>query len=100
MVTATYEFEVRSKEIVLDCAPIVVVVSGSLSEATIMTYALLGTSPSKDTSLRLKRVVDATLLIAKQEVVERKLLIEERQSMVKVEHSGEITEFRVPKETK
>ena len=41
----------------------------------------------------LRRVVDCRLMVTEQNIVERKLVIDERQ--LKVQHSGEITEYKV-----
>lgn len=90
---ASYEFKVDSREPGLGEEPTIVVLGDSLGDAIVGAYELLHLDASK-ARLILIRAVDTALLVIKQEVVERKLLVEERNISTKVELSGEITENR------
>lgn len=74
----------------------VVVIAESYKEAEKKAKSLLDGSKLKLGKLR--RVIDTEAQINYQNVVERKLTIDERQ--LNVNHSGELTEYRVEGEKK
>lgn len=74
----------------------VVVIAESYKEAEKKAKSLIDGSKLKLGKLR--RVIDTEAQINHQNVVERKLTIDERQ--LNVNHSGELTEYRVEGEKK
>jgi uncharacterized protein (DUF1015 family) len=74
-----------------DCE--VSVIGEDLNAAINSVVMMLGGEFDSDT-LRLAKVIDYELHINQQNIVERKLTIEERHSDSKVKHSGQIKEIR------
>lgn len=74
----------------------VVVEAKNYNEAKKLAESLLKGSKVKLGELR--RVVDSRLMVNQQNVVERRMFVEERQ--IDVKHSGELTEIRIDGGTK
>lgn len=89
---ASYEFLLLDEDRYRNTLAAVVVLAGSLKEAEELAESLIGKQFKK---YSLGKVVDSRLMIQYQEINERKIFIETHESSVKVEHSGEITEFKV-----
>lgn len=87
---AVYTFTARKKNDYRNGLEITVIsenVKDAINSCVMLTGGDLDTE-----SFRLDKIVDYELHVHQTNVVERKVLIEERSADIKVKHSGEITE--------